>query len=180
MKISVFLSYPKPYLKVQRDFIDSVIEYLLSRGLEPRTLGVTDYDMEEPLIAIRRVMMESNGLLTVAFRRGYIENGQGKPDSDIGESYYDLSNRWITSPYCQIEPAMAFQLGIPILILRESGVIADGILEKGVTGTYLPEFDLDNPVSQYLNSCEWQQLIGKWEGCVRRVVESKGRPPRLY
>ncbi len=180
MKISVFLSYPKPYLKVQRDFIDSVIEYLLSRGLEPRTLGVTDYDMEEPLIAIRRLMMESNGLLTVAFRRGYIENGQGKPDSDIGESYYDLSNRWITSPYCQIEPAMAFQLGIPILILRESGVIADGILEKGVTGTYLPEFDLDNPVSQYLNSCEWQQLIGKWEGCVRRVVESKGRPPRLY
>ena len=152
----------------------------MSRGLEPRTLGVTDYDVAEPLTAIRRLMIESNGLLTVAFRRGYIEKGVGKPDSDINEFNYPLSNQWITSPYCQIEPAMAFQLGIPILILREKGVMPEGILEKGVTGTYLPEFDLKNPANQYLQSCEWQQLIGKWEGFVRRVVENKGCPPRLY
>jgi len=180
MKISVFLSYPKPFMQVQSDFIDEITKYLLSRGLEPRTLGVTDYDMEEPLVAIRRLMMESNGMLTVAFRRSYIQNGLGKPNSDINEPNYDLTNQWITSPYCQIEPAMAFQLGLPILILREKGVIAEGILEKGVVGTYLPEFDLNTPVNTYFNSREWQQIIGKWEGCVRRVVENKGCPPRLY
>lgn len=124
--------------------------------------------------------MESNGLLTVAFRRGYIQHGQGKPDSDISEPNYDISDKWITSPYCQIEPAMAFQLGLPILILREKGVIAEGILEKGVTGTYLPEFDLANPIEQYLESSEWQQPIVKWENLVRRVVENKGCPPKLY
>ncbi|MGW8114015.1 hypothetical protein ACVS9P_02330 [Caproicibacterium sp. NSD3] len=126
--------------------------------------------MEEPLIAIRRLMIESNGLLTVAFRRGYIQHGQGKPDSNIYESNYDLSDKWITSPYCQIEPAMAFQLGLPILILKE----------KGVTGTYLPEFDLKNPIEQYFGSREWQQLIDKWEILVRKVVENKGCPPKLY
>lgn len=31
---------------------------------------------------------------------------------------------------------MAVQIGLPVLILRESGVVADGILEKGVLGTY--------------------------------------------
>jgi len=36
------------------------------RGLEPRTLGVTDYDMDAPLKAIRRLMLESNGLITIA------------------------------------------------------------------------------------------------------------------
>ena len=180
MNISVFLSYPKPYLQMQKDFIEAISKYLLSRGLEPRTLGVTDYDMEEPLTAIRRLMLESNGLLTIAFRRGYIEKGIGRPSSDIDESNYDLSGQWITSAYCQIEPAMAFQLGLPILILRERGVIAEGILEKGVTGTYLPEFDLKNQADTYLNSREWRQLIGKWEGFVRRVVENKGCPPRLY
>lgn len=180
MNISVFLSYPKPYMKAQKDFIERITKYLMSRGLEPRTLGVTDYDMEEPLIAIRRLMIESNGLLTVAFRRGYIQHGQGRPDSDIYESNYDLSDKWITSPYCQIEPAMAFQLGLPILILKEKGVIAEGILEKGVTGTYLPEFDLKNPIEQYFGSREWQQLIGKWEILVRKVVENKGCPPKLY
>ncbi|MFD2443713.1 hypothetical protein ACFSO7_06915 [Bacillus sp. CGMCC 1.16607] len=181
MKISIFLSYPKPHLKKQEDFITSISNYLEQRGFQPRTLGVTDYDMEEPLVAIRRLMMESNGLLTIAFRRTFIEKGQGKSGTDIPNTYpNDVSRKWITSPYCHIEPAMAFQIGLPILIFREKGVIADGILEKGVTGTYLPEFDLDRPINEYLMDPEWNQLIGKWEGHVRKVVENKGRPPKLF
>lgn len=78
-------------------------------------------------------MLESNGLVTIAFRRSLIKQGTGKPISDIGEEEYDLSNKWLTSPYCQIEPAMAFQLGLPVLILRER-VIAEGILERVFLG----------------------------------------------
>ena len=181
MKISIFLSYPTPHLKRQQEFIDRVISYLKQRGFQPRTLGVTDYDMEEPLVAIRRLMMESNGLLTIAFRRTLIEKGEARSGTDIpGAETRDVSGSWITSPYCHIEPAMAFQVGLPILIFREKGVIADGILERGVTGTYLPEFDLDKPIDDYLNDYEWNQIIGKWEGHVRKVVENKGRPPRLF
>jgi len=177
--ISIFLSYPRPFNSEQEQFITIIQEYLRGRGFEPRTLGVTDYDMDEPLTAIRRLMLESNGLLTIAFKRSFIEKGKGKPNSDLGEREYDISDKWITSPYCQIEPAMAFQIGLPILILREEGVIADGILEKGVTGTYLPEFNLANKTS-YLKDAEWQQIIGKWEGFVRKVVETKGKPPKLF
>ncbi|MDO7787236.1 hypothetical protein [Desulforamulus aquiferis] len=180
MKIPIFLSYPRPHLKSQVEFIKAISAYLEGRGLQPRTLGVTDYDMDEPLTAIRRLMLESNGLLTIAFRRGYIQTGMGKKDSDIGEVPYDLSDKWITSPYCHIEPAMAFQIGLPILVLREQGVIDEGILEKGVTGTYLPEFDLRKPAVDYLQEKEWTQLIGMWEGHVRSVVRYKGYPPKLY
>ena len=97
-------------------------------------------------------MLESNGLVTIAFRRSLIKQGTGKPISDIGEEEYDLSNKWLTSPYCQIEPAMAFQLGLPVLILREKGVIAEGILEKGVLGVYMPEFDLNCNLDDYFKS----------------------------
>lgn len=180
MKISIFLSYPKPHLQRQKDFIQEIQNYLDDRGFQPRTLGVTDYDMEAPLTSIRRLMLESNGLLTIAFRRGFIEAGVSKPNSDIGENGFDLSDKWITSPWCQIEPAMAFQVGLPILIFRENGVIDDGVLEKGVTGSYMPEFDLDKPVEEYFQSDEWKQIIGKWEGQVRKVVENKGCPPKLY
>ena len=54
------------------------------------------------------------------------------------------------------------------------------ILEKGITGTYLPELDLAKPLEAYFESDEWRQLIGKWEGYVRKVVENRGKPPRLY
>lgn len=180
MRISVFLSYPVPFMQRQVDFINKIKDYLKSRGFDPRSLGVTDYDMKEPLTAIRRLMLESNGLITVAFRRALIEKGTEKPYSDIGQTSKDLSGTWTTSPYCQIEPAMAFQIGLPILIFREKGVMANGIMEKGVTGTYLPEFDLDDSIISYLDTDEWKQLIGVWEGCVRMVVENKGCPPKLY
>lgn len=180
MSSSIFLSYPKPYLKRQEDFIEKVSQYLKGRELVPRTLGVTDYDMDAPLTAIRRLMLESNGLITIAFRRSLIIKGAGKPSSDIMEVEYDLSNKWLTSPYCQIEPAMAYQIGLPVLILKEKGVIDDGVLERGVMGTYMPEFDLDGNIDEYFKSKEWVQVIQKWEGYVRKVVENKGKPPMLY
>ncbi len=178
--ISIFLSYPRPFNSKQTEFIDELVKYLKERGFEPRTLGVSDYDVQEPLNAIRRLMLESNGLLTIAFRRAHIKEGISKPQSDIGESESKLDNLWLTSTYCHIEPAMAFQIGLPILILRENGVIADGILEKGVIGTYMPEFNLDGDPLTYFKNREWSQLIGIWEGQVRNVVQKKGQPPRLY
>jgi hypothetical protein len=179
-KIPVFLSYPKPFMKAQEDFINAIQEYLALRGFVGRTLGVTDYDMQEPLTAIRRLMLECNGIVTIAFRRTFIKNGIGNPNSDCGKPSYSISEQWITSPYCQIEPAMAFQIGLPILILKEQGVMAEGVLERGVAGTYLPEFDLSGSFDTYLRSEEWKQIIGKWEGYARAVVENKGKPPKLY
>jgi hypothetical protein len=179
-RIPVFLSYPKPYLKRQEQFVERIKSILEGKGFLARTLGVTDYDMEEPLTAIRRLMLECNGIITVAFRRTFIEKGAIKPKSDNEEAPTELNNSWITSPYSHIEPAMAFQIGLPVLIIREKGVIADGVLEKGIIGIYQPEFNLDGDIEKYLNSNEWNQILGKWDGYVRKVVDNKGRPPKLY
>lgn len=174
MNIPVFLSYPQPYLLRQKEFIDRIKIYLEERDFYPRTLGITDYDMDAPLMGIKKIISNSNGLLAIAFRRAYIKEGTGKPKSDISNmNEYDIADEWLTSPYCQIEPAMAFQIGLPILVFREKGVIADGILEKGVVGTYMPEFDLDKPINEYFNSNEWKQLIHKWEGLVLKVYENR-------
>jgi hypothetical protein len=167
-------------MKRQDEFIDSIKTILDSKGFLARTLGVTDYDMEEPLTAIRRLMLECNGVITIAFRRTLIIEGTIRSTSDNGETETSLKNIWLTSPYSHIEPAMAFQVGLPVLILREKGVIADGVLEKGIIGTYLPEFNLDMEVEKYLLSNEWNQILGKWEGYVRKVVDNKGKPPKLF
>ena len=181
MRISVFLSYPKPCFGRQREFIERVRSYLDDRGLGARTLGVTDYDMDAPLTAIRRLMLESNGLITVAFRRTYVEKGTARLRTDVeGMKETPVQDVWLTTPWAHIEPAMAYQLGIPILILREKGVLDDGMLERGVVGLYLPEFDLDQSLDDYFGAAEWRGMIGKWEGYVRAVVDHKGAPPQLY
>lgn len=181
MKISVFLSYPKPCHSSQQQFVNRVKTFLEVRGFAPRTLGVTDYDMDAPLKSIRRLMLECNGLLTIAFRRTHIEIGASRYRTDLANtSEVALKDVWLTSPWSQIEPAMAYQIGLPVLILREKGVIDEGILERGVLGLYMPQFDLDEPVDEYFSSIEWNEMLGRWEGFVRSVVETKGSPPRLY
>ena len=137
--------------------------------------------MDAPLTAIRRLMLESNGLITIAFRRTFVEAGIVRRGADLPDSRAnEVGNAWFTSPYSQIEPAMAFQLGLPIMILREQGVIAEGVLEKGVVGQYMPEFSVDLDAVDYLGTNEWSSLSAKWEQRVRSVRESKGRPPQMY
>lgn len=181
MRSPIFFSYPKPWSAEQDDLVGRVSAYLSDRGFEPRTLGVTDYDMDAPLKAIRRLMLESNGLVTVATRRVRIERGAAmvrSADRTLREE--SLLDQWLTTPWAHIEAAMAYQLGLPILIFREKGVLADGLLEDGVVGFYMPEIDPHGDLDAYFASPAWIQPLGQWEGRVRRVIEHKGEPPQLY
>ncbi len=182
MHLPIFLSCPTPFLKRQDAFLKAVQEGLRKRGMTPRTLGDTDYDLEVPLRAVRRMMLESNGVLTIAFRRYRIDAGVSKPASDfeVPSPPMSLKDRWFTSPWSQIESAMAFQLGLPVLVVRESGVLDDGLLERGILDIYMPEFDLDHPIDDYLESRQWTELVSAWERNVRTVSLSKGTPPKLY
>ena len=177
MGIPIFLSYPKPHMKIQQTFIECVIKYLEERGLEGHTLGQSDYDIDAPLASIRRMMLEANGVLVIAFRRYWIEKGVENDGTDTAKGKTrDVSGKWMTSPWCHIESAMAFQLALPLLILRENGVYPDGVLQHGVIGTYMPEFDLATGCDEYFKSPEWRQLIAQWEGRVRKIRETKGTP----
>lgn len=181
MKISVFLSFPTPCYIAQKQFVEELSGFLSNRGFIPRTIGVTDYDMDAPLKSIRRLMLECCGLITVALRRTYVEKGMGKYRTDIRElKEAPLEGKWLTSPWAQIEAAMAYQIGLPILVLRENGVVDEGILERGILGLYMPEFNLDEGPGEYLKSIPWNDMIGRWEGYVRKVSDQKGNPPSLY
>jgi hypothetical protein len=178
-RIPVFLSRPQPFTEEQGNFLERLSQYLFSRGLAGRTLGVTDYDTDAPLRAIRRLLIESNGLIALAFRRMHIERGTNNRGRTT-DAPAPLDDVWLTSPWAHIEPAMAYQLGLPLLILREVGVRPDGMLEPGVAGLYMPEFDPTGDLDEYFDSPEWNDVIWKWESQVRAVVDNKGRPPKLY
>lgn len=73
MKIPIFLSVSSSVNDKQKKFLELMKSTLRRHGFEPRTLGETDYDWKGPLAGCRRLMLECNGLITVAFRRNKIE-----------------------------------------------------------------------------------------------------------
>lgn len=181
MKIPVFLSRPTPHLKAQVSFLDEITAELDARGLQPLSLGPgSTYDYDAPLVGIRRILAHCCGLVSVAFRRVHATSAIRHPGADLaGRAEEGPHELWFTSPYCQIEPAMAFQLGLPILILREHGVLAEGLLEKGVTGLYMPEFRLDD-ASSFVAGEECRRLLDQWGAYVRTVHRRRGDPPLLF
>lgn len=182
MSIFVFLSHPQPSSEAQLRFIDELSAYLEARSFVPRTLGITDYDINAPLTAVRRLLLECNGVVTVALRRMLVDHGRVlRRVAAREDGVVSVTGSWLTSPWAHIEPAMAYQLGLPIIHIREKDVLPDGILERGVLGLCGPEFDLDaHAPAEYLRSPEWVAVSGQWEGYVRSVFDRKGRPPVLY
>lgn len=181
MKIPIFLSRPTPHLEAQVQFVEDLKKELSHRGLQPHTLGPgSSYDYDAPLVGIRRILAHCCGLISIAFRRTYVESSVKHKGANITDRTEERSREvWFTSPYCQIEPAMGFQLGLPILILREEGVLAEGVLEKGVTGLYLPEFSLQSS-TPFITSDECRRLLDQWSGYVGTVHKRRGDPPTLF
>ncbi len=179
MSINIFLSFPTPHLIGQKAFIDKVEGYVRQQGLNPCTLSISNYDMDAPLAGIRRLMIGCCGLLAVAFKRSFANDLKVRYGADLaGTSGSQLHDVWLTSPYSQIEPAMAYQLGLPILIMRERGVVAEGVLERGVTGLYCPEFDCsaENPFEEF----DSKALLDQWTGRVRTTYENRGAAPKYF
>ena len=113
---------------------DMTLGEAVVRGILPAPKYVTTVYQYQKALAKYQARVDNLRTqgIAIAFRRSLIVKGTGKPDSDIGENAYDLTNQWLTSPYCQIEPAMAFQLGLPVLIIREKGVVEEGILPENL------------------------------------------------
>jgi hypothetical protein len=173
--LPIFLSFPKPFTSNQDAIIQGIRDQLIERGLEPRTLGINEYDNEVPLRAVRRILLESNGVLTIGLRRYWVNAGAIKP----GVHEVPLQNQWFTSPWPHIETAMGYQLGLPILALREQGVHTDGVLERGTVDIFVPEVDT-SATSEFLVSQQWRQMLASWERDVRMVAKNRGTPPKLY
>lgn len=181
VKVPIFVSRPTPHLAAQERFVEQFLGALADRGFEPITMGRgSSYDYEAPLVGIRRLLTHCCGLVSVAFRRAHAVSVTKYLSADLpGFAESEEGDVWLTSPYCQIEPAMAFQLGLPVLILREKGVLAEGVLEKGVTGLYLPEFTLaDGP--DFITGTECRDLLDQWGSYARAVYKRRGDPPKLY
>lgn len=174
-RVPIFLSYSTPTTPDQFAMAEGVYRCLARRDLAPRTLGVNEYDFKAPLEAIRRIMGDSQGLLAIAFKKTNVEKGRTKRRHGREEPRDEvLKGRSFASPWVQIEAAMAYQWRLPILILREKGVVADGLLEPGVVSWYMPEFDLEGTAGEFLQGQEFKEVLSKWEADVRSTRGDRG------
>lgn len=164
-RIPIFLSTTNTVNDLQGQFLNRLVAEIEEALLFPRTLPVSEQYPESILTNIRRLVFSSYGLLAINFRRFFVEILQ----SNVGQPPTSTPF-WEGSTFSQIEPAMAFQFGIPILLVRERGTdVNNGVWAGGITPLNIfIDWDSDNQsVDDFFNSVQWREVFANWAAEVR-------------
>ncbi|RJX40398.1 hypothetical protein D3P09_10030 [Paenibacillus pinisoli] len=160
-RIPVFFSHqnlftlgpPQPPLSPEQQFIIRMFNEIKKVLLFPRTLPNTDQYPNTTLENVRRIVKSSYGTAAVLL----------KPTgpTGLGEPY---------SPFLQIEPAMSYQYGLPILLVKQSTIQAGGVWgDAGPLAPFTPLiwFSSSTTVDQFFDSVQWKEALQNWAAQVR-------------
>jgi hypothetical protein len=128
MSIDVFISVGKSSKPEYEKFISEIEQFLRNHGLNPRVVGRTDFSIIQPLKFTEKVMSECSDTIVIAFENIHVEQGYEKRGSNLEKPVLNIC---IPSVWNQIEPAMAYILGHPLLVIIENGIRSEGLLESG-------------------------------------------------
>ncbi len=155
-----------PFTKQQR-FIIRMFKEIKRVLLFPRTLPNTEEYPDTTLENIRTMVNSSYGLAAALL----VPNGPTVPQ---GEPY---------SPFLQIEPAMGYQYGLPLLLVIESAMQnkAGGIW-SGQSAPFSPIVWFSNTVTveQFFDSVMWKEALQNWAGQVRSGYFAQTGPEFEY
>ena len=123
--ISVFFSVGSPHNDEQQSYVNKLTETFKAQGILLSTLA--GWNDNDPLVPIIEALKNSSGCLVLALERYYVEEGIGKRGSDQEAK---ISNQAYTSPWLHIETALARSLDLPLMILKDTALINEGLIHN--------------------------------------------------
>ena len=145
-----------PVTPQQEAFVRAIEERLRIEGFAPHTVNRNTFTNEAPLKAVTQLMSECCGTVVIALERSYFPAGVYKRG---GADQKNLTDVKLPTPWNQIEASMAYSLGLPLLVVVESGLKNEGLLEKGYDW-YVLEVSPDPAV---LASAQFNGIMGTWK-----------------
>lgn len=158
----IFLSRPTWIDKRYEKGLNGFLSLLNAHGLQPRTIGTTDFPSKSPMDEVVNLMRKCVGAVVLGFPQVIIEKGLIK---DVAVSQpISLGTEWN-----HIEAALAHCLGIPILVIHDKTVIR-GVFERGALNSFIYSFDFTDPSWPLEQSATG--AIKSWIECLNDKVEN--------
>lgn len=163
--INVFISHPTPYNKFQDNFLSLIELELKKHSLNPTNLGKNNWSFRSPLKPIKEIMDTCVAAIIIGLERHHSFIGYEK---EFSKDEKEIIHKYSSSPWIQIEAGMAFQANLPLLILKEDKVYAEGILDPQISDSFIFEFELKKMQNKL--SPELTEIILSW---VKHIKELK-------
>ena len=171
-KPKIFISVGSNGSQVQRDATETIFSVVAATGLSPRQMEKNEWSSEQPLRAIRRVITECQGAVIISFARYEFSSGIEKGKND---SINALGVTRFPTVWNQIEAALAYSRDLPLLVVCESGLKEDGLLE----GNYDWKVFWTDFQAADLNSERFSGFVQSWKNLVdERVTSNSPITPR--
>jgi hypothetical protein len=155
-ELHVFVSVGGTANEKQEAFVRAIEQRLQSEGLIPHTVGRNTFDSDSPLKTVMNSMDTCSGVVVIALERMYfptgVEKRGGKCETSLGETK-------IPTCWNQVEAAMAYCKGLPLLVMVERGIRSEGLLERGYDW-YLQWID---PDPSALLTAEFNGVLAGWK-----------------
>jgi hypothetical protein len=164
--LHVFVSVGGTATAQQETFVCAVEERLRSEGIIPHTVGRNTFSSDAPLKTVTQLMDNCVGTVVIALERMYFPNGMDKRGGPKETSLVDLR---LASPWNQIEAAMAYSRGHPLLVIVEQGIKSEGLLERGYDW-YVQSVP---PVPSALSSAEFNGVLSSWK---QKLAQHSSKP----
>ncbi len=126
MAIKVFVSAGTPADDTQMSFRDAIVNTIELVGFTPRLMSAKDWDYRNPLRGVRRAMDECEGAVVVAYPRYRIEAGR-ELRREGGDA---LNCAAFPTAWNQIEAAMAYEKGLPLLVVADTKLRREAMLDS--------------------------------------------------
>lgn len=125
--MNVFFSVGSPSTPAQEQFSERVRQFLAREGLTPLTPGQTHNLNLQPLKAVEECMRSCSGVVVLAFERIHVTRGVERRG---GAQPRKVDGQNLPTVWNQVEGAMGYTRGLPLLVLAENGLRADALLEN--------------------------------------------------
>lgn len=165
-ELSVFVSVGGTATDQQEAFVRAVEDRLRSEGLVPHTVGRNTFSSDAPLRTVVELLDRCSGTVVIALERMYFESGLEKRGGPKQSPLLDVR---LPTPWNQIEAAMAYSRGHPLLVIVESGLKTEGLLERG-NDWYVQWVNLD---AAALSTTEFNGVLASWK---LKMIQAPQRP----
>jgi len=162
-EIPVFFSRGTPFNEMQKNYIDFFKSRFEQYGLR---LETAEWSAENALLPVREKLKEVYGCVVLAIERMHSVESiyrEGSPKEQKAQSEF------FTTPWIQMEAAMAYQEGLPLLIFSEKKIKSEGMIELGTHEFRI--FSINAGTPEELEEDQFKFLIKSWSEKVRRFYK---------
>jgi hypothetical protein len=157
---NIFVSVGATSNEQQEIFVRAVEERLRNEGFIPHTVGRNTFSSDAPLKKVTELLDSCDGAVVIALERSFFPSGTDKRG---GPNESEISNIKLPTPWNHIEAAMAYSRRLPLMVVVESGLKSEGLLEHG----YDWYVQWIKPIPSALTTPEFNGVLADWKSKVQ-------------